>query len=101
MVPRTTTVLIDLDDTLFDHTHSSHEGLAALRAGYAPFARVAFEQLAKIHAHNLETMHALVLSGELSGGEARLARFRALASDCGAPSLDPLELADVYRRAYE
>src|SRR5262249_46332473 len=35
---RVTTVLLDLDDTLSDHTHSSLAGLAALRETYTSFA---------------------------------------------------------------
>jgi putative hydrolase of the HAD superfamily len=93
-------VLLDLDDTLFDHTHSSLTGLRALREAYAPLARLELEALAKIHSNNLEAMHALVLRGEMSVDEARFARFRALAADCGAPSLDAAELAAVYRAAY-
>jgi len=98
---RATTVLVDLDDTLFDHTHSSLAGLAALRDRFPPLARFARDQLAKIHSKNLEAMHALVLTGDLSVDEARVARFRALANDCGATALDPVELALAYREAYQ
>jgi len=45
-------------------------------------------------------MHALVLRGEMSVDEARIARFRAMAADCGASSLDLAELATTYRAAY-
>jgi putative hydrolase of the HAD superfamily len=93
-------VLLDLDDTLFDHTHSSLSGLAALRQAYEPFARFELATLAKIHSQNLEAMHLLVLRGEIPVDEARFARFRALAADCGAPSLDVAEVAAAYRTAY-
>jgi HAD superfamily hydrolase (TIGR01549 family) len=46
-------------------------------------------------------MHDLVLVGELSLDEARVARFRALAADAGVSSLDPDELALHYRDAYQ
>jgi HAD superfamily hydrolase (TIGR01509 family) len=98
-MPRPTTVLVDLDDTLFDHTHSSLSGLKALQQRFDLLARFTVVALAKIHSDNLETMHALVLSGELSVDEARRARFRALAQDCGAPSLDADILSAVYREA--
>jgi putative hydrolase of the HAD superfamily len=93
-------VLLDLDDTLFDHTHSSRSGLSALREAFASFARFELGALEKIHSKNLEAMHALVLRGEISVDEARLARFRAIAADCGAPSLDVEQLAVTYRAAY-
>ena len=94
-------VLLDLDDTRFDHTPSSLAGLAALQERFAPLGRLSLEQLAKIHAQNLEAMHDLVLLGELSIDEARLARFRALAADVGASSLDAGELVVIYRDAYQ
>src|SRR5258708_15359552 len=78
------TVLLDLDDTLFDHTHSSLAGLVALQERFAELERLSLDQLAKIHAQNLEAMHVMVLEGVLSLDEARLARFRALAADAGA-----------------
>jgi len=98
--PPPTTVLVDLDDTLFDHTHSSLAGLEALRQRFDLLTRFTLAELAKIHSNNLEAMHALVLSGELSVDEARTARFRALTHDCGAPSLDAVALLAVYREAY-
>jgi HAD superfamily hydrolase (TIGR01549 family) len=96
-----TTVLVDLDDTLFDHTHSSVAGLLALQEKFAALRRLSLAELAKIHAHNLEVMHALVLAGELSVDDARFARFRALAADAGASSLDVAELVVHYRDAYQ
>src|SRR5438552_15297794 len=95
-----TTVLLDLDDTLFDHTHSSLAGPSALRNQFAPLARFTLAALAKIHSDNLESMHAMILSGEMSVDAARRARFRAMVQDCGAPSLDADVLAAIYRRAY-
>src|SRR5439155_1123191 len=82
-----------LDDTLFDHTHSSLAGLTALQERFAELGRLSLDQLAKIPAQNPQAMHALVLLGELSLDEARLARFRALPADLGASSLYPGALA--------
>src|SRR6476661_6793061 len=99
--PAVTTVLLDLDDTLSDHTHSSLAGLAALRETYPELAAFALEELAKIHSRNLERIHLRVLSGELSLEAARAMRFRALCSDCGASHLGADELAQRYRDAYQ
>jgi putative hydrolase of the HAD superfamily len=98
---RTSTVLLDLDDTLFDHTHSSVAGLEVLQRTYAALAKFTPEQLAKIHSSNLERIHLRVLAGELSLTAARAARFRALCTDCGAMELDETELARCYREAYQ
>jgi putative hydrolase of the HAD superfamily len=94
-------VLLDLDDTLFDHTHSSRTALSALREAFEPFARFELDALHRLHARNLEKMHALVLQGEMSVEEARLARFRATAADCGATALDVAAIATTYRAAYQ
>jgi putative hydrolase of the HAD superfamily len=100
-VRRPKVVLLDLDDTLFDHTHSSRTALGALRDAFEPFARLELDALHRIHARNLEKMHALVLRGEMSVEEARLARFRATAADCGATALDVVAIAATYRAAYQ
>jgi len=95
-----TTVLLDLDDTLPDHTHSSLSGLSALRDAYPEFAAFSLEHLAKLASANLERIHLRVLSGELSVEAARTARFRALCRDCGIDHLEPDELAERSRAAY-
>jgi putative hydrolase of the HAD superfamily len=95
------TVLIDLDDTLFDHGHSALAGLAAVRARCDALARIELAELAALHATHLEATHVRVLSGELTLDEARAVRFGAIARDCGAPSVSAAELAGAYREAYQ
>jgi putative hydrolase of the HAD superfamily len=93
-------VLLDLDDTLSDHTHSARAALAALRERYPALAAFGLDELAKIQAKNLEETHVRVLNGELTVEAARLVRFRALCATCGAHELDPSELAEGARLAY-
>jgi HAD superfamily hydrolase (TIGR01549 family) len=95
------TVLVDLDDTLFDHSHSALAGLATVRARFDALARIDLAELAALHAKHLEATHLRVLSGELTLEDARTVRFRAIARDCGAPSSAAAELADAYREGYQ
>lgn len=97
----TRTVLVDLDDTLFDHSHSVLAGLAAVRARSDALARIELTELAALHATHLEATHARVLSGELTLEDARTVRFGAIARDCGAPSASAADLAGAYRDAYQ
>lgn len=101
VVPPTRTVLVDLDDTLFDHRHSALAGLAAARARSDALARIEIAELAALHSIHLEATHARVLSGELTLEDARTVRFAAIARDCGAPPDIAAELAGAYRDAYQ
>jgi HAD superfamily hydrolase (TIGR01549 family) len=94
-------VLFDLDDTLFDHSFSARAGLGALRDEFPALGRRAFEELERLHAGILETMHARVLTGELTIQAARVARFAAMFQDCGAADGHAEAAADLYRAAYQ
>jgi putative hydrolase of the HAD superfamily len=69
-------ILFDLDDTLFDHAHSSQVALQTLHAEHA--ARVDFAAFAHEHAELLEHFHERFLKGEYSLDEGRMARMTAL-----------------------
>ncbi|WP_072053037.1 HAD family hydrolase [Hymenobacter terrenus] len=75
---RTTTVLFDLDDTLFDHTATSRAALAASTAALPQLQQVAFEPLYQRCSELLEELHLQVLSGRYTPQEARLLRFQRL-----------------------
>jgi putative hydrolase of the HAD superfamily len=77
-------VLFDLDDTLFDHTYSSQQGLAALIQNQDCFRAVPTLAIAQIYAELLETYHVRVLQGEITLDEARIARTRQLFAYYGA-----------------
>ncbi|GAB3828353.1 HAD family hydrolase [Hymenobacter jeollabukensis] len=73
-----TTVLFDLDDTLFDHAGTAR---AALEASTAPFAwaeTVELNELYQRYSDILEEMHPRVLAGEFGYEEARRLRFQRL-----------------------
>ncbi|MGE5224880.1 MAG: HAD family hydrolase [Omnitrophica WOR_2 bacterium] len=75
---QTRAVLFDLDDTLFDHQHSSQQGLAIVHAQYPCFWRVPLADFFNEYQQLLDEYHARMLQGGLSLGEARYERFKEL-----------------------
>ena len=96
-------VLLDLDDTLFDHAHATRGALTTLAAVERVLTAWPFDELVRRHSGILETLHARVLRREISVDEARIERFRQLLEAAGSPRAlaRAEELAGVYRRAYE
>ncbi|HEX6322287.1 MAG TPA: HAD family hydrolase, partial [Vicinamibacterales bacterium] len=96
-------VLIDLDDTLFDHRASARRALASAAACDPVLGAVAFETLEARHRHILEDLHKRVLDGHMTVDEARARRFRTLIEEqggaCDDPQLDRITAA--YRAAYQ
>ena len=82
--PRTTTVLFDLDDTLFDHAATARSALAA-STSQLPFAsEIELDALYNRYSELLEEIHPLVLVGRYSYLEARRLRFQRLLAPYGA-----------------
>jgi putative hydrolase of the HAD superfamily len=94
--------LFDLDDTLFDHRHSTREALAAIRDHLPALAGLSAEMLETQHALVLEEFHRRVITGEMDVDAARLARFRRLVEmQGGRVEIDVLDAATrAYRAAY-
>jgi HAD superfamily hydrolase (TIGR01509 family) len=76
--PRITTVLFDLDDTLFDHAGTARAALAATAAGRASLHSVNLEELYQQYSECLEEIHPQVMAGRYSYEAARQLRFRRL-----------------------
>lgn len=73
-----TTILFDLDDTLFDHIATAR---ASLRASASPlpfFQTIDFEPFYQLYSELLEEYHALLMAGRYSYEEARRLRFERL-----------------------
>ena len=96
-------VLIDLDDTLFDHRASARRALEAAAACDAALGRVPFDALEARHRTILEDLHRGVLEGRMTVDEARARRFRMLIEEqgdaCDDARLDRLTV--TYRGAYQ
>ncbi|MDO7886310.1 HAD family hydrolase [Hymenobacter cheonanensis] len=73
-----TTVLFDLDDTLFDHAATARAALAATAAGRPTLRGVPLAELYQRYSDLLEEMHPRVMSGQLTYQAAREQRFRQL-----------------------
>lgn len=72
-------ILFDLDDTLFDHRHSSREGLRSVWKRYTCFQEMTLDEFELEHRAMLEKIHfSQVLVGKLSLEEARAERFKHL-----------------------
>lgn len=98
----TRAILFDLDDTLFDHRHSTREALAAIHSHLPGASSLTLPVFEERHAEVLEELHLRVLAGDLTVDDARLERFRRLATAAGGDIDDAgLErLAARYRETY-
>ncbi len=96
-------VLIDLDDTLFDHRASARTALLAAAAADPALGRCEFEALEARHRVILEDLHRRVLDGAMSVDEARALRFQTLVAEQGE-TCDEARLERItasYRTAYQ
>ena len=76
--PPFTTILFDLDDTLFDHAGTARAALAATAARRPTLQGVPVESLYQRYSELLEELHPLVMTGRISYLEARQQRFTRL-----------------------
>ncbi|NJM06082.1 HAD-IA family hydrolase [Candidatus Gracilibacteria bacterium] len=97
---QTRAVLLDLDDTLFDHSHSSSAGVQAVCAANAVLGARPFTTVLADHATILEELHLLVLRGVMTIDDARVERFRRLLALHSADG-DAVAAATCYRAAYQ
>ncbi len=96
------TVLLDLDDTLFDHRGCSRDALDAARQGDASLAARPLDELERMHAEVLEDLHRQVMLGRVPLDEARRERFRRLLAAGGGGVSDDAAAAaaEAYRVRY-
>jgi HAD superfamily hydrolase (TIGR01509 family) len=91
-----TTILFDLDDTLFDHIATAR---ASLRASATPlpfFQNIDFEPFYQLYSELLEEYHALLMAGHYSYEEARRLRFAGLLAPYW-PAATSAEIDDFVR----
>ncbi len=97
-------ILFDLDDTLFDHRHSSRAALRVLQQHYADgLGSISLDELEAINLVILNEVHIEVLAGALNADEARVKRFGMMLGRYGLlPSPESLQdVADRYRARYQ
>ena len=102
-VPLVTTILFDLDDTLFDHMGTARAALAATAAGRASLHGVPVEDLYARYSELLEELHPQVMTGRISYLEARQQRFARLLApyEPGASAPDATQLAEQHYGHYQ
>ncbi len=95
-------VLIDLDDTLFDHGYCAREALTGLRSLHACLEGLSLEALEQSHAKILEELHLDVMAGRMDLDAARVERFRRLYLAAGIEADADLaaRTAAAYRSGY-
>lgn len=95
-------VLLDLDDTLFDHRHCAREALTGVRSLHDCFAAVDPMALEVSHSRILENLHLDVMAGRVGLDAARIERFRRLYLAAGIEPDDELAVrtAAAYRERY-
>jgi HAD superfamily hydrolase (TIGR01509 family) len=99
---RTSAVLFDLDDTLFDQARAVRGGLEAIAARFEPLARQPLDKVRERHDTLLNRLHEGVLRGIMSIDEARRIRLGRLLVDAGLqPTEADLDIAvTAYRTGY-
>ncbi|HEX5315593.1 MAG TPA: HAD family hydrolase, partial [Candidatus Kapabacteria bacterium] len=97
-------VLFDLDDTLYDHRHSSRSALAVLQKKLpAVLGMVSLDELERVNLSILNEIHIEVLSGTIDVESARRKRFSQLLLqyDFTLTEEQLAEVSSVYREAYQ
>ena len=97
-----TTVLFDLDDTLFDHTGTARAALAATAAADARLQAADPEALYQHYSELLEEIHAQLLAGRYTYKEARQLRFeRLLVGPYGVGAAEVPAIAQAHYGRYQ
>lgn len=78
-----TTVLFDLDDTLFDHLGTARAALAATCAEYPALHHADQVALSTHYGELLEELHPQLLAGRYTVAQARQVRFERLLAPYG------------------
>lgn len=94
------TVLFDLDDTLFDHANTARAALAATAATRASLQAVDLEVLYQQYSEVLEEIHPLVMQGHYTYEAARQLRFRRLVAPYEAQPATPADIALLAEQHY-
>jgi HAD superfamily hydrolase (TIGR01549 family) len=101
--PPTKTVLFDLDNTLFDHSHSLHSALSATQASFPILSLLNLDHLINKYNAALQHSYDAYLRKEVTYEEANLIKVRTFFSSLGLPEPSPSEAKNfrtIYKAAY-
>lgn len=93
-------VLLDLDDTLYDHAATSRRATAATLATEPALVAAGLDAVQEENARQLEELHHAVATGHGWVDDARIERWRRILVRFGGPPARATELAMVYRANY-
>ena len=95
-------VLFDLDETLFDHSHSATRSMELLRAQYECLQSKSLDEIMAEYRRLLELLHIDVLTGRLTQDQARIDRMRGIFRFCGVDMdfEDAAAVAVLHRDCY-
>ena len=96
-----TTVLFDLDDTLFDHIGTARAALAATAAADARLQAADPEALYQHYSALLEQIHAQLLAGRYTYEQARRLRFERLLGPYGVGAAEVSAIAQAHYGRYQ
>ncbi|RZK52191.1 MAG: HAD family hydrolase, partial [Hymenobacter sp.] len=98
-----TTILFDLDDTLFDHAGTARAALATTAAGRPALQGVPVAELYQRYSELLEELHPQVMTGRISYLAARQERFQRLLApyEPAPPAAEVSELAAQHYGHYQ
>ncbi len=96
-------VLLDLDDTLFDHRGATTRSLTRLRAEFEALGTWTIDDLAERYGRILERVHLDVLAGLVTPERARELRFAELFTAVGMADAERAAVAAAarYRAIYD
>lgn len=96
-----TTVLFDLDDTLFDHVGTARAALVATAAAHPRLQAADPEALYQHYSELLEEIHAQLLAGRYTYEEARQLRFERLLGPYGVGVVEAGAIAQAHYGRYQ
>ena len=99
--PGITTVLFDLDDTLFDHMGTARAALATTAAAQPALLGADVEALYSHYSELLEELHAQLMVGRYTYEEARQLRFERLLAPYGVGAAEAGRIAEQHYGHYQ
>jgi len=96
-------VWLDLDDTLFDHSHSVGKGLERIQQEYPAFLTHPVPEMVRLYNIALNEVYPDFLSGEIDFPEMRRRKFERFCLKTGAPKTqapDTTTFHRIYDEAY-
>ena len=95
-------IFFDFDETIFDHKHSSVEGLSAIASEYERLLEQSVEWMEEEFWKIIDWNYHLILAKKITTDEARIVRLERLFQTAGVepPMKDLPRLSELYKAKY-